>query len=79
MLLEDFGRVIGDPVYICAIIFAALGIACALIAKRITKMIRKTDDVKPDDKILIGLKLASLALILVGFVFLMIGGFTKLG
>lgn len=79
MLLEDFGKVIGDPIYIFAIIFAALGIACALIAKRVTKMVRKTDEVKPDDKLLITLKIVGLVLILAGFVLLMIGGFTKLG
>lgn len=78
MLLESFAKVIQDPVYISAIILAALGVACALIAKKITKLVRKTDDIKPDDKLLLELKLAGLALILAGFVLLFIGGVTKL-
>ena len=79
MLLEEFAKVISDPIYILAIILAAVGIACALLAKRVTKLVRKTDDVQPSDKVLIGMKLVGLALILAGFVLLMIGGFTRLG
>lgn len=79
MLLESFAKVIGNPLYICAIILASLGLACALIAKKITKVVRKTEEVKPDDKLLLMLKLAGLGLILVGFVMLAIGGFSKLG
>lgn len=78
MLLESFAKVISDPVYIFAIIFASLGIACALLAKKVTKLVRKTDDIKPNDKLLIGMKVAGLALILIGFLFLMIGGIAKL-
>ncbi len=78
MLLENFGIVLRDPIYILAIVFASVGIACALLAKRITKLVRKTEEVKPDDKVLLGMKIAGLALILIGFVLLMIGGFTRL-
>lgn len=79
MLLEEFGKVISDPMYILAIILASIGVACALLAKRMTKFIRKTEDVQPSDKILVGMKLAGLVLILAGFVLLMIGGLTRLG
>lgn len=78
LLLESFEQVITDPIYIASIIFAALGIACALIAKRITKAVRKTDNVDPKDKVYLMLKIAGLAMILAGFVLLMIGGLTKL-
>ncbi|HAJ77815.1 MAG TPA: hypothetical protein DCO89_01950 [Clostridiales bacterium] len=74
MLLESFLSVISNPLYIVAIIFASLGIACALIAKKVTKVVRKTEEVKPDDKLLLVLKLAGLALILFGFILLVIGG-----
>ncbi len=79
MLLEDFIKVLGEPIYVLAIVFASVGLACALLAKRITKLVRKTDNIKPDDKVLLGMKIAGLALILIGFVLLMIGGFTVLG
>ncbi len=79
MLLESFAKVISDPIYIISIILAALGIACALIAKKITKVVRKTEEVKPDDKLYLMLKLAGLGLILIGFILLVFGGLVKLG
>ena len=79
MLLESFANVISDPVYIMSIILAALGVAVALISKRITKLVRKTSEVKPDDKLYLILKLTGLTLILVGFVLLTFGGLVKLG
>ena len=78
MLLESFAKVIGNPLYIAAIILASLGLACALIAKKVTKVVRKTEEVKPDDKLLLMLKLAGLGLILAGFVLLAVGGFSAL-
>lgn len=78
MLLEKLGKVLSDPIYIVAIVFAAVGIALALIAKRVTMLVRKTKEVKPDDKLLIMLKIAGLALILFAFVLLMIGGLSKI-
>ena len=79
MLLESFATVISDPIYIISIILASLGIACALIAKKVTKVVRKTEEVKPDDKLYLLLKLAGLGLILVGFILLVLGGLVKLG
>lgn len=79
MLLEEFGKVISDPIMILAIVFAAVGIACALLARKVAKLVGKTNEVKPDDKVLLGMKIASLALILIGFVCLIILGLTRLG
>ena len=73
MLLESFGTVLSKPIYIIAIILAALGVACALVAKKITKLVRKTEEVKPDDKLLLYIKVAGLGLILVGCLLLIIG------
>ena len=78
MLLEAFGKVLSDPVYVVAIVVAAVGIACALIAKRVTMLVRKTKDVKSDDKLFIMLKIVGLGLILFAFILLMIGGLSKL-
>ena len=78
MLLESFSSVISNPLYIVAIIFASLGLACALIAKKVTKVVRKTEEVKPDDKLLLYLKLAGLGLILFGFILLVVGGAIKM-
>ena len=78
LLLESFEGVITDPIYIASIIFAALGIACALIAKKVTKVVRKTEQVDPKDKLYLMLKLVGLGLILAGFLLLILGGLTKL-
>lgn len=78
MLLENLGKVLSDPIYIVAIVFAAVGIALALIAKRVTILVRKTKEVKSDDKLYIMLKIAGLALILFAFILLMIGGLSRL-
>ena len=77
MLLVSLDKVLSDPIYIFAMIFAALGLACALIAKKVTKLIRKTDEVSPDDKILLYIKVAGLAMILVGCMLLVIGAIAR--
>lgn len=78
MLLEDFINVLKDPIYIVSIILAAVGIACALIAKRVTKLVRKTDNVDPSDKLLLLIKVIGLGLILIALLLLIIGGVSKL-
>ena len=78
MLLEGFINVLKDPIYIVSIILAAVGIACALIAKRVTKLVRKTDNVDPSDKLLLLIKVIGLGLILIALLLLIIGGVSKL-
>ena len=73
-LLEDAAKVFSDPVIIAAMIFAALGVALALIAKKITLMVRKTQTIDPKDKLYLYLKVAGLGLILLGFILLIIAG-----
>lgn len=74
MLLVSFTEMILNPIVICAIILAAFGIAVSLLASKITKVVRKTTEVNPEDKLLLGLKIAGLLLIVLGFVFLFIWG-----
>ena len=69
-----FGEAISDPLIICTIIFAAIGIACVLLAKKVTVVVRKTKDVTPNDKVFVGMRVAGLVLILLGFVFMLIWG-----
>ena len=78
LLLESFQSVITDPIYIASIVFASLGIACALIAKKVTKAVRKIEQVDPKDKLYLMLKVVGLGLILAGFVLLMFGGLLKM-
>ena len=53
---------------IIGIAFAILGVACWLLALNIAKSVRKTEQIKPNDAILIGFKVAGLVGILLGMV-----------
>ena len=55
---------------IIAMCFAVIGVAIAVLAKRITRTIRKRNNIEDNDKILILFKAASLVLIFVAFFFL---------
>ncbi|MBQ8522550.1 MAG: hypothetical protein IJ458_02660 [Clostridia bacterium] len=57
---------------IIGIILAILGVACWLLAMHITKAIRKTETIKPNDTILIACKVVGLVSILVGMVLIAI-------
>ncbi len=74
MLLVTFKEMISNPIVILAIILAGCGVATTLLAKKITKTVRKTETISQDDKLLLGLKIAGLAAILLGFVCLFIWG-----
>ena len=74
MLLVSFLEMITNPLTIAAIICASFGISISMMATRITKMYRKTNEVSKEDKVLIGLKIAGLILIMLAFVFLLIWG-----
>ena len=55
---------------IIAMCFAVIGVAIAVLAKRITRTIRKRNNIEDNDKILILFKAASLVLIFVAFLIL---------
>ena len=57
---------------IVGIILAALGVACWLLAPYITKAVRKTENVKSNDTLLIGLKVAALVSLLIGMILIAI-------
>lgn len=78
MLLVTFEQMISSPLTIAAIIFASFGIALSMLATKITKAVRKTQEVSRDDKLLLGLKITGLILILLGFVMLLIWGAQEL-
>ena len=65
-------KVLGQTHVIMGIGLAMLGIALAILAKRIAKFVRKTNELQDDDKIVltcktIGLVFALVALILVAY------------
>lgn len=53
---------------IFGIVLAILGVAFWLLAKNITQAVRKTDQIKPNDTVLIAWKVVGLVGVLVGMV-----------
>ena len=47
---------------------AIIGLACWLLAMNITQAVRKTKQIKPNDTLLIGLRVTSLVILLLGMV-----------
>ncbi|MBQ3502789.1 MAG: hypothetical protein IJA72_03910 [Clostridia bacterium] len=57
---------------IVGIALAIVGVACWLLAPYITKAVRKTGNVKSNDTLLIGLKVAALVSLLIGMILIAI-------
>lgn len=57
---------------IVGIVLAILGIAISILAMRISKAIRKTNDVQPNDKLVLTFKSIGLLLIVVALIVLVI-------
>ena len=53
---------------IAGIIIAVIGVAAWLLATNIAKFVRKSNDIKPNDAVLLGCKIVGLVSILVGMV-----------
>ena len=45
------------PMFTAGIVFAVLGVTIGVLAKRITRVVRKSNEIENNDKILVSLKL----------------------
>lgn len=70
-LLITLLQMLSNTTVITSMIFMAVGLSVALLAKRITKAVRKTSDIQDSDKLYIVLKALGLVFMMVGL-FLMI-------
>lgn len=66
---------ITNPTILTSLILLALGLALSILAKRITRAVRKTADISSDDKLLLLLRAIGVVLMILGL-FLMIFGLT---
>ena len=57
---------------ILGIVLAIIGMACWLLANNIAQAVRKTSEVKANDTILVGCKIAGLVTLLVGMILIAI-------
>lgn len=67
----ELSNLLARPEMITSLILVVVGSALAILAKRITKTVRKSNDVSQDDKVLLTLKIIGLVLILFGFILMM--------
>lgn len=72
LILEDFVTVISQPNVIAGIILAAVGLALTLLAKKITRIARKKQDIDQADKLYLALKGLALVMILVALIVMII-------
>ena len=67
-LLADLADWFANPLAVLGVVLAAIGLATAFIAKRITKAVRHTDNIDTSDKLYVGICLFGLVMILVALV-----------
>ncbi len=72
LLLENFVDVISRVNVIAGIILAAVGLALTLLAKKITRIARKKQDIDEADKLYLALKGLALVMILVALIVMII-------
>lgn len=68
LLGVHFIEFLNQPLIIVGLILLAFGIAMAVLAKRITRVARQSDEVDPNDKVYAAFKIIGLLLITAGFV-----------
>ena len=68
LLGVSFIEFLNQPLIIVGLILLAFGIAMAILAKRITRVARQSDDVDPNDRIYSAFKIIGLLLIIAGFI-----------
>lgn len=69
---DNLVRRLSMPAIIFALVFASVGLALAIIAKRVAITVRKTDEIDDKDPIMIGFKAAGLACLFVALLIIVI-------
>jgi len=71
---ENFLRRIQMPSIIVALAFAIVGVALAILARRIARVARKSNDIADNDAILISLKVVGLVFLFVAVLIIVFRG-----
>lgn len=72
LLDNDIFKRLAQPNVLTGIILFIIGVLAALMAKYFTKLIRKSDKVEPDDRVLLTIKAFALVVILVSLIVMII-------
>ena len=73
LLCRTFGEFMSQPAIVIGLVFISLGIAAAVLARRIAMSICKIDEVPNDNRAFVATKIVGLALIVVGFACISLG------
>lgn len=73
MLDSQLIKALGSMPVMMGIILAIIGIAVAVLSKRVAKAIRKVDEVNEDDKIVLGMRVAGLVFALIALILVAYG------
>lgn len=68
LMFMDLDEWFSNPMAVVGVVLAAVGLAMALIARRVTVAVRGTRDIKSDDKVFLSIKVFGLIVILVGLI-----------
>ena len=68
LMFMDLDEWFPNPIAVVGVVLAAVGLAMALIARRVTVAVRGTRDIKNDDKVFLSIKVFGLIVILVGLI-----------
>ena len=61
-----------EGTFLIGIALAILGVAISVLSARVCRAVRRTNDINPNDKLIITLKATGLILIFVAFIFIML-------
>lgn len=72
LLDNNIWQRLSQPNVLTGIILLIIGILAALLAKKITKLIRRSDKVEPNDRVLLSIKAFALVVILASLIVMII-------
>ena len=71
---ENFVRPLQMPSIIIALVFAVIGVSLAVLGRRVARMVRKTNDIKDNDSVLITFKAIGLVCLFISVLIVVFRG-----
>ena len=71
---ENFVRRRQTPSIIIALVFAVIGVSLAVLGRRVARMVRKTNDIKDNDSVLITFKAIGLVCLFISVLIVVFRG-----
>ena len=71
---ENYVRRLQMPSIIIALVFAVIGVSLAVLGRRVARMVRKTNDIKDNDSVLITFKAIGLVCLFISVLIVVFRG-----